>query len=132
MIKESYVSLETAKLLKEHGFRAKCTACYRQDLNNQFELISGRIDFCAPRFSKCKSLPPLNAPTHQMAIEWIRQTKAYHIEIRVAYHFRVFDGYTFEIFNLAEEEYVTTLGVFSLAHEAADAAIKFVLEKLDN
>ena len=72
LVKETYVTLEIAKLLKQYGFRAKCTACYRQDLNNQFELVSGRIDFCAPRFSKCKSLPPLNAPTQQMAMTWIR------------------------------------------------------------
>ena len=118
LIKEAYVTLETAKLLKQYGFRAKCTACYRQDLNNQFELVSGRIDFCAPRFNKCKSLPPLNAPTQLMAMAWIRARFNVDIFIEPG------DKYSVRI-----PGYWLGIG-YQKYEDACEAGIKYFLEKI--
>ena len=137
IITEDYVSFEIAKLLKEKGFQAKCTACYRSDLNNAFELISGRINYCNPRFSKCKSIPPYNAPTLQMAMKWLREEKKIGIEVNT--NFDIDDGnkwyyeYGFCIFQLsgafkkfAECDY----DGYKTYEEACEAAIKYCLEIL--
>ena len=72
-ITEDYCSFEVAKLLKEKGFQAKCTACYHSDPSHTFKLISGRVNYCNPKFNKYKMIPPYNAPTLQMAMKWLRK-----------------------------------------------------------
>ena len=132
MIKEDYVSFETAKLLKEKGFQAKCTACYHSDPSHTFKLISGRINYCNPRFSKCKMIPPYNAPTLQMAMKWLREIYGLYIVIRPY----VTEEGTFSLFDIKsikEKGIVVNLKTktgFTTYEEACEAAIKYCLENL--
>ena len=85
MIQERYCSFEVAKLLKEKGFRDNCASAYMTDgdvkdlLENTIEWNNGLInwnsvshdDLCywgiAGWDVEC------SRPTHQMAIDWIRE-----------------------------------------------------------
>ena len=63
MIKEDYVSFETAKLLKEKGFKSDdCHTAY--DENGQF--------FWYGDYSKDRK-GAIDAPTLQMAMKWLRE-----------------------------------------------------------
>lgn len=61
MIKEDHVSFEIAKLLKEKGFDEICRAAYTND---------GKFITHHNYYSQCKN--EYVAPTHQMAIKWLR------------------------------------------------------------
>ena len=76
MIKEDFVSFETAKLLKEKGFDEYCSGYYKFDKSlgilsnaiiNNSALDDDGID--------------ISAPTLQMAMKWLREEKNYHIMI---------------------------------------------------
>ena len=71
MITEDYVSFETAKLLKEKGFDENVHAWY-----NIFDGVN--LDY------KLNEAPHLNipAPTHQMAIKWLREVHNIFIQIK--------------------------------------------------
>lgn len=87
MIEEAYVTFETAKLLKEKGFRVCPTSYIRED---------GDI-FPTP-LVKHKEIYP--APTQQMAMKWLREKHNIFIEVRVYQY--TFEGeyrYEFDIFH---------------------------------
>ena len=130
-ITEDYVSFETAKLLKDKGFQAKCTACYRSDLNYKFELVSGRINYCNPKFSKYKMIPPYNAPTLQMVMKWLNENHNLYVFARP---YVTEDGvfYLYEIKRLHKFmiEPVATETGFEKSEQACEAAIKYCLENL--
>ena len=77
MITEDYVSFETAKLLTEKGFDEPCFAYYY--IYNDLE---GK---CLKLWRKFPRRPAntdyLNAPTHQMAMKWLREVHKISIEI---------------------------------------------------
>lgn len=67
MIQEELVTLETAKLLKEKGFREDCMAFYTKDV-----------------LFKCNAYINTNvlklpAPTQSIAQKWLRETKNIHV-----------------------------------------------------
>lgn len=64
MIKEAYCSFEVARLLKEKGFNEECNSYFISD--NEIALISNRRDFNNHGIY-------LSAPTHQMAMAWLRE-----------------------------------------------------------
>ena len=63
MITEDFVSFNVAKLLKEKGFDEGCNSYFISD--NEIALISNRRDFNNHGIY-------LSAPTHQMAMKWLR------------------------------------------------------------
>ena len=68
MITEDYVSFETAKLLKEKGFDGRCTGMYSRSgdlIRTNFKRIS----------ASQKREFPIDAPTIQMAMKWLRDEK---------------------------------------------------------
>ena len=70
MIKEDYVSLETAKLLKEKGFDAReCqnSPRYYYNTDGQFSGPSWDTEY--------------TAPTLQMAMKWLREVHGIHINV---------------------------------------------------
>ena len=70
---EEFVTLETAKLLKEKGFREDCMAFYTKDgLFNCNSYINTNV----------LNLP---APTQSLAQKWLRETKNLHIEMSYMY-----------------------------------------------
>lgn len=68
MIQEAYVSFEVAKLLKEKGFDIPTTSFYNS--KKQYFL---KIDSCLIDRNADFSL--FSAPTHQMAMRWLREEK---------------------------------------------------------
>lgn len=70
-IQESYCSFEVSKLLKEKGFDIQGDKVYGQVFENTFRLVN--ISFTKmDEESGFKDAPYFNAPTHALAIEWIR------------------------------------------------------------
>ncbi len=102
MFTEDYVSFETAKLLKEKGFKEWCRQCYGLDVRhngepidvdeeyelrdtgreNEIEYVDGgrMYDYGCGNFNPGS---PYAAPTLQMAIKWLREV--HKIEVRVIY-----------------------------------------------
>ena len=126
-IKERYCSFEVAKLLKEKGFNEPCYTCYMQDEITHYdypsrneELIDGVI----------------SAPTHQMAMEWLREIHKIGI-FPSTYTFINVGGteeshpYGTAIINLVTYELMTDDIIPRCSYEeAVEAALKYVLENL--
>ena len=117
MIVEDYVSFETAKLLKEKRFESDC--CHTAyDCNGEF--------FWCGDYSKDRK-GIMDAPTLQMAMKWLRETKNIQVVIGILNTikktwtfalFRDFDGLTQKFYS------------FKTYEEACEAAIKDCLENL--
>ena len=109
MITEDYVSFETAKLLKAKGFDVKTEYCY---FGNSHNLRTT---------SHCPKGVVTFAPTHQMALKWLR-AKGIFVEI---HHYNStsipFAWYVFAYNTLPPQN-------ASTYEEAVDNAIKYILE----
>ena len=133
MITEDYCSYEVAKLLKEKGFLKDVDLRITQNLsfydniglhhnlNKWYDsLIQDKIDFVV-------------APTHQMAMKWLRE--AHNI-------FIVIEPHMYDYINEKNSSYVTSLWQgdnyyenitskdYPAYEEAVEAAIKYSLENL--
>ncbi len=75
MIKEAYVSFETAKLLKEKGFDEKVSTHYLVHSSGFSEFFDKKDEFPVPEdvWLKC--------PTQQMAMAWLREVHYLWIDI---------------------------------------------------
>ena len=69
---EEFVTLETAKLMKEKGFNEYCKNVI--DIDNILKVTLYRTNSNLPK--QCSSLP-----TQYLAQRWLRETKNLHIEI---------------------------------------------------
>lgn len=107
MVKEAYVSLEVAKLLKEKGFDIECKTAYYCDC---------LIDYTM--FGFCGDEELVFAPTQQMAMAWLREKKIF---INVWYDKTDFSA---EYVN----GYFNYIGNFDSYEEAVEQSIKYVLE----
>lgn len=75
MITEDYVSFEIAKLLNEKGFDEPCRTYYQDE---KF------VDDVCTQYYQWNSKSPfvhISAPTHQMAIKWLREVLNIFIHI---------------------------------------------------
>lgn len=85
---ESYVSLETAKMLKEAGFDWRCTHYYTMGYNNIHQPNNGYIA-AAKEFRQLfrnhnnSKLPIYSAPTTDVAQRWLREEKNINIEVKI-------------------------------------------------
>lgn len=151
-ITEDYVSFETAKLLKEKGFRLWCYKCYgtvayhkgepisfdeecdllKDGLGDEIEYVEGGYlyDFgCDNRKEDAKVWA---APTLQMAMKWLREVHNIFIAINMIpdtiqkhYFFKPYVGRKIYNFPLDYSvEFYTTY------EEACEAGIKYCLENL--
>ena len=116
MIKEEYVSFETAKLLKEKGFNQVTIDSYRA--NGQ---LRGEYKSC--------NYP---CPTQQMACRWLREVHGLFISIGnddLDYNWQIFD-----VKNRTEDLDPTCLtesyAGYKTYEEAVEVAIKYCLENL--
>lgn len=125
MITEDYVSFETAKLMKEKGFR--CDTFYYYDKD-------GDLLFSAWKTNDCKN--EFDAPTLQMVMKWLR--KNFNLN-PVPYALSL--GWAFDIFNLSDRDitgckklysmdFPTKSACYETYEEAAEVAIKYCLENL--
>ena len=137
MIKEDYVSFETAKLLKEKGFDGSVSVHYNE--------LGSTIMCCNPiskNWIKC--------PTLQMAMKWLRKMHNIHIEVNLSfsedpikyppfYYVYVLDSKSGNsVIDPAARidglnplvDVDNTPRNFNTYEEACEAAIKYCLEKL--
>ena len=116
MVKEDYVSFEVAKLLKEKGFDEYC---------GYYDLKCEYYDY---RTYNHKGDDYISAPTHQMAMKWLRKIYGIDIVIDISdpsvkdrkYYCVIWDG--------NNKSYI--LDLFNSYEEACEEAIKYCLENL--
>ena len=124
MIKEDYVSFETAKLLKEKGFDEPCLNRYCTD---------GRFgtSICHYKNSEINK-DSYNAPTLQMAMKWLREV--YKILILVEYDCPVFSSDIYKMDDIDEygsaKHISPTFANCKNYEQACEAALKYSLENL--
>ena len=77
MIKERYVNIEVAKLLRDKGFDEECIKTY--NISNGQMYIGG--ESCNSEFTDISEM--ITAPTQAMACDWIEETFNISIEVWV-------------------------------------------------
>ena len=131
MIKEAYCSFEVAKLLKEKGFDEPCFYYYKDKVLIFSHSLKGRNSYQTDTYS---------APTHQMAMAWLRE-HGLHINAPISYDYSVdADGnevdrrtfYIFEIYSSFRGNliYIEEINEYDSYEEAVEAALKYCLENL--
>jgi hypothetical protein len=121
MITEDYVSFETAKLLKEKGFREICNKCYGIESKKFFSSIRSNDDDTM-----------YAAPTLQMTMKWLREVHKIDIDITSRwnltpeYHICEY-RYRLHYSNAPSHDINQK---FNTYEEACEAAIKYCLENL--
>jgi hypothetical protein len=125
MIKEDYCSYEVAKLLKEKGFDEEVLAVYIYDKL----LVKGENEIVNPA-----NVPIIPAPTHQMAMKWLREVHNKHCDIGydidLKWYFQIVDlKETFE-YDYPETKYYHAENEtnFETYEDAVEAALKYYLE----
>ena len=128
MITEDYVSLETAKLLKEKGFDEATYHDYAPNGARWFEEV----------LVNHNSRGGVACPTLQMAMKWLREVCKLHITV-VPFplnfeHEDIQDGWGCEVTHLSDLSYDGNYEFFQkkypIYEEACEAAIKYCLENL--
>ena len=137
MTTEDYVSFETAKLLKEKGFKGNGSHFYEKgrlvDFHNYWWRITMKERYEA-----------IEAPTLQTAMKWLRKTHNIYIYATPWYHEEenplkkgeynlVFNGWGYNISNLATNTVIAESdedNLYSTPEQACEIAIKYYLEKL--
>lgn len=124
MIKEDYVSFETAKLLKKKGFNED--SWFHYDAN-------GDIVMRGYRLNMPEDIP---AWTLQMAMKWLRQEKHYYIQVMLdGWACGDHSGY-YVVIQKTDSDFEMMLSdavdevFYQTYEEACEAAIKYCLEKL--
>lgn len=120
MITEDYVSFETAKLLKEKGFREACDKCYGMKSKTLFSSIRSNDDDSM-----------YAAPTLQMAMKWLREEKGIAV-IPIISSVLDFEKFLWDVkIVVAKTNDSYSQGwVYETYEEACEAAIKYCLENL--
>ena len=139
MIKEDYVSYEVAKLLKEKGFDEPCRSAYIWN-TEEYELCAM---FSKPlHFNREGSLedyeddsvPRISAPTHQMAMKWLRKMHNLFIEPYVIKNYSKKKlEYTYSIQDLdfqGSDDGIECCKNWDTPKQACEAALKYSLENL--
>lgn len=126
MVKEVYVSYETAKLLKEKGFSSDdCHTAYDED----------KGFFWYGDYSKDRK-GIVDAPTQAMAMKWLREVHHYYIQIMLdSWACEGHMGYYVVIqktdsdFEMMLQDVVDEV-FYQTYEEAAEAAIGYILNDL--
>lgn len=120
-ITEDYVSFEVAKLLKEKGFDERCRNSYNLEgkfyVHTQWHYPITTIGYVAP--------------THQMAMKWLRKTHNLFIGVNTVIGSDKNWGY--EVFIQKQEVPIPSKILwdrFNSYEQAVDVAIKYCLENL--
>jgi hypothetical protein len=121
MITEDYVSLETAKLLKEKGFNELTPLSYSLPYGHESHIpCSNDVD-----------TDFVSRITLQMAMKWLREVHNLHIAVIVAYHHlpRRYEAHIMKLENI--DDFILRQQVdFDTYEEACEEAIKYCLENL--
>ena len=126
MITEAYVSFEVAKLLKEKGFNEPTWTRYEDDN----EVIFGdKYDW------NNSPMGQISAPTHQMAIAWLREEKNILIYVYPVIDLPVKNNYTFYWRwdgkkKRHDAPHIGDKHNYESPEQATEAALKYSLENL--
>ena len=126
MITEAYVSFEVAKLLKEKGFDEPTWTRYEDDN----EVIFGdKYDW------NNSPMGQISAPTHQMAIAWLREEKNILIYVYPVIDLPVKNNYTFYWRwdgkkKRHDAPHIGDKRNYESPEQATEAALKYSLENL--
>ena len=118
MITEDYVSFEIAQLLKEKGFDGHTYAYYEDEDNPNISLHASKsINWNKTEF--------ISKPTLQMVMKWLRERRIF---IDIFHYNSKFAPFVWMIFayNKTSPQRAETY------EEAAEAAIKYILENWDD
>lgn len=94
IVEESYVSLDTAKILKEVGFKEPC----RIHCTNSGGTWEGAIPTTMDDVGKFVFFP---CPTHALVARWLREKHAIHVLITP-----LLDGWMIDLFDLTKHQYL--------------------------
>ena len=127
MIQEAYVSFETAKLLKEKGFDENTLMVYMSygDLckcNRYDSIRNSNYNDITKNYFEC------TAPTHQMAMKWLREIYGIDIVIEISDPSVNDRKYYCTIWDKNNDSYI--LDLFDSYEDAVEEAIKYCLENL--
>ena len=122
MIKEAYCSFEVSKLLKEKGFDWECIGYYVDDEPNDIK-YSFLGETNSTWESRCCA-----APTHQMAMRWLREIYGIDIVIEISDPSVNDRKYYCVIWDKNNDSYI--LDLFNSYEDAVEAALKYCLENL--
>ena len=124
MTREDYCSFELSKLLKEKGFDGECIGCY-WDSKKIFDINYEPLSYSDGDLRDEVIL----APTHQMAMKWLREV--HKIDIFIDTDFPIDRmKYTYKIVRIYKDgdKYTDVMGgSFDTYEEAVEAAIKYCL-----
>ena len=126
MITEAYVSSEVAKLLKEKGFDEPTWTRYEDDN----EVIFGdKYDW------NNSPMGQISAPTHQMAVAWLREEKNILIYVYPVIDLPVKNNYTFYWRwdgkkKRHDAPHIGDKHNYESPEQATEAALKYSLENL--
>lgn len=137
MIKEVYCSKEVSILLKEKGFNEKCRGGYHYEFDDNDNPIVMLEEWTAQPYNNdfvdegflC------SAPTHQMAIKWLREEKNILIYVYPVIVLPVKDDYTFywRWDGKKKIHYAPHIGDkhnYETFEDAVEAALKYCLENV--
>ena len=130
MITEDYVSFEVAKLLKEKGFNEPCLAIYTIDIHDVVELHHHvfPIEPC----DVIKDEGEYLAPTHQMAMKWLREVHGTFIAINnddLDFNWQCYDLINRDS-TLDPKILSDSYAGYKTYEEAVEAALKYSLQNL--
>lgn len=141
MIKEAYCSFKVAKLLKEKGFNELCNRVYEgPNLKYTTLPISPLMSLGELGGFHPKQLYVTNnelgdivyaAPTHQMAIAWLREVHNILIVIDVCRETGREGFYCWQLEDNCTGDWIGNIvGEYSTYEQAVEAALKYILENL--
>ena len=125
MITEDYVSFEVAKLLKEKGFDEGCDKFYPINGGEVEELTLDELNYHRSEFIK--------APTHQMAMKWLREVHNIFILIEPHSYNYIEEKNSSYVFSFWQgDNYCENplLKEYYSYEDAVESALKYSLENL--
>lgn len=99
MIEESYVSFDTAKMLKEAGFEANLKTKYVEEEKDEWAFW----DSGAKRSDYNYFDDTIACPTQALAVRWLREEHNIFIQLNPT-----FDGWSLDLFDLKKHQYILT------------------------
>ena len=119
MIEESYVSFETARLLKEAGFDIPCNSNYMGNKFGWNELQRANFNASETTYSR---------PTQALAARWLREVHHYAVCVWYsAEHEKWFHAHGDLDNMMFDEEYSISDFIYDSYEQALEAGLQFAL-----